>query len=320
MVTGVTHRLGTSDLATVHAQFASPFPGGPATASTWGNLPGRYEGGFAVSTLAYQAPFKRTEYYNADPGLRWSSSLSEPDYVASLSSLGTAYQPGHSYHQVWDRAVFGPTMPDRQLPRQYVSRTGDVISVDLWLYGDAAGHLGLSNTATARTTLSRNGSVVGQSTAPGSGEFTVPAASGRYRLETDVTRDAPFTLTTHLTAAWTFTSAHPSGTGPQVLPLSVIRFRPPLDARDTAPAGKAVSVPVVVDRQTGSTAGAVRTLTVEVSYDDGVTWCGVPVSGGAVTLRHPARPGFVSLRAKATDTAGNTVEETVIRAYRIGRP
>ncbi|GAA0926792.1 hypothetical protein GCM10009560_28950 [Nonomuraea longicatena] len=34
-------------------------------------------------------------------------------------------------------------------------------------------------------------------------------------------------------------------------------------------------------------------------------------------LRHPAGDGFVSLRAKATDTSGNTVEQTVIRAYRI---
>ena len=34
-------------------------------------------------------------------------------------------------------------------------------------------------------------------------------------------------------------------------------------------------------------------------------------------VNHPAMEGFVSLRAKAVDTAGNTVEQTVIRAYRI---
>jgi hypothetical protein len=34
-------------------------------------------------------------------------------------------------------------------------------------------------------------------------------------------------------------------------------------------------------------------------------------------VRHPAVDGFVSLRATATDGAGSTVEQTVIRAYRI---
>jgi subtilisin family serine protease len=317
MVTGVTHRLRTADLATVRADFAAPVPGGPTIQSTWGNLPGVYEGGFAVSTLPFQAPFRRTEYYNEDPGLVWTSSLSEPDYVGSLDSPGTVYRAGCAYHVTWDGAVSGPTMPDRGVPRQYVWRTGDVISADLWLFGDAAGHLGLSNPTTARTTLSRNGSVLGQTTGAGFGDFTVPAGPARYRLETEVTRAAPFTSSTHLTAAWTFTSAHVSGTAPTVLPLSVVRFLPPVDLTGTAPKGRTVTVPVVVDRQAGSTATAVRTLTVAVAYDDGKTWTAVPVSNGAVKLRQPGRAGFVSLRATATDTSGNTVEETVIRAYRI---
>jgi hypothetical protein len=35
-----------------------------------------------------------------------------------------------------------------------------------------------------------------------------------------------------------------------------------------------------------------------------------------VVLHHPTAADFVSLRAVATDTAGNTVEETNLRAYR----
>jgi hypothetical protein len=34
-------------------------------------------------------------------------------------------------------------------------------------------------------------------------------------------------------------------------------------------------------------------------------------------LHHPATPGFVSLRATAVDTAGNSVTQTVIHAYQI---
>jgi len=60
---------------------------------------------------------------------------------------------------------------------------------------------------------------------------------------------------------------------------------------------------------------------VEVSYDDGATWQPVPVirpgSEGLVLLRHPDGPGFVSLRATATDSAGGATEVTIIRAFRL---
>jgi hypothetical protein len=63
---------------------------------------------------------------------------------------------------------------------------------------------------------------------------------------------------------------------------------------------------------------------VEVSYDDGATWTKAEIHGSAaaprhqaVVLRHPAGDGFVSLRARAVDKAGDTVGQPVIRAYRI---
>jgi hypothetical protein len=76
-----------------------------------------------------------------------------------------------------------------------------------------------------------------------------------------------------------------------------------------------------VQRQPGSSAQRVRSLTVEVSFDDGVSWQAVPVvrlgQQAFAAIHHPARPGFVSLRARSSDTDGNTVDQTVIRAYRI---
>ncbi|MGW5157711.1 hypothetical protein ACWEPN_19735 [Nonomuraea wenchangensis] len=64
-------------------------------------------------------------------------------------------------------------------------------------------------------------------------------------------------------------------------------------------------------------AGPVQRLSVEVSYDDGATWTRAEVHGPAAVLRHPAGDGYVSLRARAVDGAGNTAEQTIIRAYRI---
>jgi hypothetical protein len=42
----------------------------------------------------------------------------------------------------------------------------------------------------------------------------------------------------------------------------------------------------------------------------------VPVVHGMVLLKQP-RQGYVSLRAKAVDTSGNSVEQTIIHAYRL---
>ncbi len=77
-------------------------------------------------------------------------------------------------------------------------------------------------------------------------------------------------------------------------------------------------MPVRVDVQEGSAAARNRSLTVEASFDDGKTWQRVSVRDGEAELRHPNRAGFVSLRATAVDRSGNTVTQTVIRAYEIG--
>jgi hypothetical protein len=76
-------------------------------------------------------------------------------------------------------------------------------------------------------------------------------------------------------------------------------------------------VPVRVEPAPGEDTGEVTSPTVEVSFDDGETWRRAPVLTGHVFRWHPRGEGFVSLRATATDTAGNTVEQTAIRAYGI---
>jgi len=61
---------------------------------------------------------------------------------------------------------------------------------------------------------------------------------------------------------------------------------------------------------------------VNASYDDGKTWQpATVVSDGAkwkVTVNHPAtKGGYVSLRVTAEEPNGNSVEQTVIRAYQL---
>jgi hypothetical protein len=58
---------------------------------------------------------------------------------------------------------------------------------------------------------------------------------------------------------------------------------------------------------------------VEVSYDDGATWTAAVVEPNAGSwdahFEHPSTGDYVSLRVSARDTSGNSVEQTLIRAY-----
>ena len=61
-------------------------------------------------------------------------------------------------------------------------------------------------------------------------------------------------------------------------------------------------------------------LAFEVSYDEGTTWQPTKAVGGThLSLKHPAKAGSVSLRAKLTDRAGNTLVQTIERAYNTTR-
>jgi hypothetical protein len=149
-----------------------------------------------------------------------------------------------------------------------------------------------------------------------------PPAAATYtvRVESSNT-DGTWTLSTSVSCEWTFRSAAPPPDRAAVLPLSTVRFAPPVDDTNTAPAGRPFLVPVEIQRQPDSGAAPARTLSVDVSYDDGRTWRSVPVTQAGdrwlAILRHPTGAGFVSLRGHTVDTKGTTNTVTAIRAYRI---
>jgi hypothetical protein len=233
------------------------------------------------------------------------------------------YRARRTYQQQWNSAVFGPSVANAPTwsPQPWASRTGDTILAAVPLYSDGRGNAGFSLVTKGRTALYRNNTLVGETT-EGYGLFEVPAGRAAYRIEESAERGAPHTLSTRVSATWTFTSEHVDGDTTKRLPLSSVRFSPRLDQLNTAPVNRTFDIPVTVDRQATSSAAPNRSLTVQVSYDDGRTWQKVSLRGDGdhrtASVRHPNAAGFVSLRAEATDTAGNTVTQTVIRAYRIG--
>ncbi|MGW3601945.1 S8 family peptidase [Micromonospora sp. NPDC005161] len=312
MFTGLTRKLSPKNLATLKTTYRSQSSIATATRFHRAASPGGP--GPIGSSTSFDLPFHATEYYNTDGGLVWTSTFLEGD---NLTTQESTFQAGKIYHQTWNAAPFGPTVaqPPAWSPLGYVGRDGDTISVaSPPLFGDATGRPASRDDLPVHYRLSRNGKEI--ATADGSyADFPVPADKATYRLEATVTRGAPDTLSTSVSMAWTFTSAHTSK--PEPLPLTTARPTPALDDTNTARAGRAMTIPVALDRHPGSAAAPNRTLGVSASFDDGRTWVALPVHHGAALIKHPRRPGFVSLRMTATDTAGNTVTQTIERAYRI---
>jgi hypothetical protein len=328
MYTGFQRTVAAKDLATVRVDMAAEATGVTGLKVSFASLPGGLAaGGFAVG-FPSDLPSKRTEYYNTDGGVQWTSIFNQevpstdpddpfPFDISYALSAPTNYQAGHSYHETWNQGVFGPVLPPRPSPDLWLTRRGDTLLVDVPIYGDSAGREGGSNLDSAKLTLYKDGTKLDEKPDPFA-FFTLPPEPGSYRLELSYGRGAPFTLSTKVNVAWTFKSAHASDDQPVALPVSVLRFLPDLDLRNTAE--NECVIPVLVARQPGAAAGHTDKLTVQVSYDDGAHWSPTLLirlgNGGIALAKHPQGHGFVSLRGTASDNTGNTVEQTIIRAYR----
>ncbi|MFF4877938.1 S8 family serine peptidase [Micromonospora sp. NPDC000668] len=325
MPTGFDKTYRSRELASVTHQFRGGSPGLVAERVVFPHLDPDL-GGWAVG-LPTTVPGQRVEHYNTR-SVRWSSELmfgvptddGWTDLKATLSAEPRAYRAGRHTRESWGSAPYGPSFPVSRWPGQGVTRLADEIQADLPLYSDAEGHAGRSVADTARTALYRDGVLVGEQPTPGYGRFTVPPGDAGYRLETSSKRS--FTdLSTEVSTAWTFRSRHVPGEDYRPLPVSAIRFTPPLDAANAAPAGRSLVIPVQVRRQPGAAGSRVTGLTVDVSYDGGQSWQPARVRHGGhgwtATVRHPAGAGYASLRATARDAAGNTVTQRIIQAYRL---
>ncbi|MEU4554967.1 S8 family serine peptidase [Micromonospora violae] len=325
MPTGLVRDYARRDLATVVHRFGGGYAGMAAERIVYPVL--EYNVGGASLVLPTTVPGQRVEYYNTR-GVKWESDiyfgeLDEDGWLnpkAVLLSTPTAYRAGRTVQEIWNQAPYGPSFPNPRWPHQSVTRAGDTIVVDVPMFSDAAGHPGGSLSDSEQTRLWRGGKLVGESEYGGYGEFTVPPGAANYRLVTSSKRS--FTdLSTEVESSWTFRSRHVAGDTPAHLPLMAVRFTPPLSLDGSAPAGRSFEVPVQVPRQPGAVGSRVTTLTVDVSYNGGKTWQTAQVRKGGhgwtATVRHPAGPGYASLRATARDAAGNTVTQRIIQAYRL---
>jgi subtilisin family serine protease len=317
--TGFDRTPKRRELARVKTDYAVQVAGSELTKTV---VPLRLDppaGGIGVG-LPLDAPAARTEFYSTGDALEWLNIVDEllfteesVEDIIVLDGGLTSYQAGRTYVERWNYGAFGPVLPDEF---SGVRRFGDQLTVAPVLYGDGAGHWG-SSPATGAITVFRHGEPIAE-VAGLFASIEVPPEPAAYRVEVEAERLGPAPLSRRTSLAWEFESGHVAGEVEQQLAVPVVRFSPNLRPDNTAPAGRLFLVPVSVDQPPAADAGRVASLTVEVSFDDGETWREVPVFARAFALvKHPTGDGFVSFRATATDTEGNAVAETIVRAYQI---
>ncbi|MBM7776260.1 subtilisin family serine protease [Actinokineospora baliensis] len=306
--TGFTRVVTRRDLATLRTTVGVGRAGGTAGRTLGAtSLTGRA----GLVFVGRVADHEITDYVNAE-NVQWEGGVD----VGSPEGLDSYYiaeplrpRAGQTYRLRANYGIFGPGLPRASSP--WASRDNDTLRVNVGLWSDGPGNWGLSLTDSARTTLYRNGKKIGESSAAGSGQFPVPTAAADYRLETEGTRPADFQVSTKVSATWTFRSDPRQS----ALPLSAVRFDAKLRPDNSAAPGR-FTIPVTLQLEDGRHTKP-RTLSVDVSYDEGKTWRSTHIRDGAIHLDHPRTATSVSLRAKAEDGRGGTVKQTIIRAYLI---
>jgi subtilisin family serine protease len=226
-----------------------------------------------------------------------------------------------TYDETFNRGVFGPgqRFAEHVLSARTVQRPNELLATPQLLSDGDLTHSGVPRAYdTGSSVLYRNGTKVAEGD-PVYLSYPAPSGPATFKLDAQITQHF-MPVSTSVAASWTFKSDKTTDPHGLTLPLFSLRFTPKLDDKNNAPAG-AFTLPVSVDRQDGAAKATVTNPTIEYSIDDGKTWQKATIaSNGAgkwnAAVTNPAS-GFVSLRASATDSAGNTSTETIIRAYAV---
>lgn len=307
-----TWRAEQRDLARVDTSFRN-YRQGPAVEARYDI----WHGWTAGNQIATPAQGERTDWVTAD--VPWTQSAYVLGEMGQSSTEVLHYAARTASEATWFGPVLRPRMgqldaqPIRYLDQMYVPVPG---------WGDSGGgHVG----TTGSNPDSRNSATLYQ----GDTELVwsnaevlrvntgLPAAELPYRVVVDNDRAGwagPYS--THTLTEWAFTSGASDPDTVESLPLIQLDYGVDTDAAGRAARHTRLTVTPVhlpgVEAQVGRPA-------VDVSYDDGKTWRRLDLTRdhGAWSARLAAPRGaeFVTLRTAVEDSDGNTVSQTVTRAF-----
>ncbi|WP_127500633.1 S8 family serine peptidase [Actinoplanes solisilvae] len=229
-------------------------------------------------------PQHRVDFVSTGGPYRWGQEA----YVSGLTfeiGVRQAYRPGAAAREVFFAPITRPYLNNNY---RHPSRDGNTFTVDVPGFG-TADHVGFAQGSQSQTTEVYQGStLLGRAENTYATVTAGSAARLPYRVVVRTEQDGP--LSTRTETEWGFRSA----AGTPVLPLIQLRY------------DRTAVTPVHLTDADG--AGRLGAARVEVSYDDGKHWV-------ARTANPPRGAAYVSIRTTASDSAGNTVKQTVIRAF-----
>ncbi|WP_410789813.1 S8 family serine peptidase [Kribbella sp. C-35] len=243
-------------------------------------------------------------YYLDDTQYGWSGRVEEdtdgsdlPFPKWRLEGKPVLYKAGRYYQERWNAATFVPSL-------YAATRSGNALNIALYGLTDADGHVGSITRTSASTKLYRDGTEIASTPYFGNVDVAdLPAGKASYKLVTTGTQALwPFSTRTDLEATFTSSADRTS------VPIYTVTFRPEVDGSNTMTRKPVTVLPYEVK--------GVTKVKIEYSDDAGATWRQAPVAGGKAIFPTPAGK-TVSLRATATDAAGNSTTQTVIAAYNL---
>lgn len=270
-----------------------------------------------------RTPQRRTEIVSAGDTL-WrqhvlhffSWDTMNPITGGATHALRT-YRPRETVRQSWYGAVVRPAVPEGGV----AYREGDALTIRVPEFvgsGEVTSARQAGDQVTSR--LYEGDQLLAEGDSAW-GTFQATAESARYRLDLVVDRDDPdWEFSTHTETSWEFDSARPA-IERTALPLLQVDYDVPVDLANQVRGGRRETLGFTVRLPDGLRDLDVERFEAWVSFDDGATWVELEIQGRrgsySAPVRHPGAGGHVSLRVQAEDGDGNTLTQTVERAYGI---
>lgn len=323
----LSYTIDESNTARVDATFHSHVPDHAISESRGYYRP--WETGSSALTRQLTAPHQRTDYVSAGD-TRWTQHVVAGSTGLSFYRLSrpfVTYEAGQTVEESWMRQVTRPAFPPGSSKFGPPHRDGDVFLLMIPAWVDGSDHRG--STLRGDDTdfrIFEDGELIAQSPYA-EVAFEARKQSAEYRIELDAARsDDWWELSTRTSTTWTFQSATPPDGQQQVLPLLEVDYDVAVDRLNTATKRGAQHLDLTVRHQEGAAQESISVARVWASYDDGGTWHQAPrlkrEGDGQFRAVIPPRnrpkdAQYISLRVMAVDTAGNAVDQEIIRAYRL---
>ncbi|MFG3039274.1 S8 family serine peptidase [Streptomyces sp. NPDC048330] len=313
------YRVRTAELATVDTRFHGTTAGAEAGYSRLMHSPMQTVANFSFGRVTLQRTL--TEYVT--PGLRTYEAMKLGPVWTSAGSwqltAATKFTPGQQVRRDWNKAVVRTALPsDLDYAAARVGAVGAVAAAGLLDSGSGQWAVMRNGTDKELATVYRDGVLLG--TAPATTvAFPMVPERAEYRVVTDVERtETGWNTSTKVRTDWRFHSAQAEGR--TLLPVLSVDYRLGTDLANSARTSSGTKVGIGVRHPKGLSGPAITGVKLWASTDDGATWRQVRLDGHLNgTIDNPATAGFVSLRVTATDADGNSVDQTVTRAYQVRR-